>query len=196
MTKYCVVAALHTEWIITNALDEQQCGIQGGVIEDRGSTGSCGTATAASRSYQGLSESGIAGRTSALTLVPLRLFRTTFARSPLMVQLDHLNSLAADEVENIFATDVHLGEKVRDAFLNTSLLASAFFFNTDEGLSRIYYTKELHEGLAELAHAVARRTKDHEFRRALEETVKTAERFAGKSLREIKAALNEPTSAA
>jgi hypothetical protein len=196
MAKYCVVAALKTEWIITNALDEQQCIQQGGVIETRKGTGGCGTETTASHSFQALSESGIAGPTSALSLLPLRLFRTTFERSPIMQQLIHLNSLAAPVMEHIFATNAALGEKVRDAFFTTSLLASSFMGTTDDDISRIFYTKEVHDRLVNLAHEIAHETKDRKFRAALKEVVKTAERFAGKSLLEIKAALNEPASTA
>lgn len=197
MTRYCVVRALNTEWIITSALDERECGIQGGVIENRdASSGGCGSTTVAAQSYKGFSESGVAGRTSALALVPLRLFRATFEQSPVVAQLDQLNQLAASEMEEVFLADVALGENVRDMFLRTSLLAAAFFGNTDENLARVYYSAEMHDELAELAHVLATRTNNPDFRTALEETISAVEQFAGMSLLEIKSVLSETTSAA
>jgi hypothetical protein len=152
MASYCVVKALHTEWLITNQLDRQQCTQQGGVIEERPDTSTgCGSTQAAAYSYQGLSESGLAGRTAALSLVPLRLFRAAFAKSPLMAKLEETNTLAAGELEAVFKGNPELAAKLRDAFLECSLLAAAMMMGDRAGLKAMTYTKDQHKRLADLA---------------------------------------------
>ncbi len=192
MTMYCVLAALNIEWVITSGLDQQECGRQGGVVVNRpGLTSGCGSETASGNSFQNLSESGISGPASILALVPARMFRERFADSPLIAQLNRLNTLFADEIADIFETDPALSEKIQSAFFSTSLLVSAILFNTREEFSKMSFSSELYDQLVETAEAVARRTNNDELRTALREAVETAGQFAGKSLLEISVALTE-----
>jgi hypothetical protein len=195
MATYCVVESLHTEWLVTDGLHEQECAQMGGVLVSRGGGGGCGASSAAANTYQGVSGGGVAGRTAALALMPLRLFRSTFAESPVTSQLDSLNTLAAEELEGLFAANPAVGEKVGDALLTVALLAGAMVGASEEKLSQSYYSEALHKKLADAASEVAGYGKGRELRAALEEVVRTSERFAGKSLGEIKQALKRPAAA-
>jgi hypothetical protein len=194
MTRYCVVNDSHTEWVIANALDEQECAQLGGVEQERGG-GGCGASSAAANTYQGVSSGGIAGGTAALALMPLRLFRSTFVESPVTRQLDSLNTLAAEELEGLLAANPEVSEKVTEALLTAALLAGAMVGGSDEELSQSYYSEALHAKLADAAGEVARYTKAPDLRTAREEVVRTSERFAGKSLGEIKQALKARAAA-
>jgi hypothetical protein len=190
MTKYCVVASLNIEWVITNALDEQQCGIQGGVVQTRPDSG-CSASSIAARSYQSLSDSGLQGAASGLAVWPLQLFRATFSGSPFFERLDRLNRLYAAEVEEVFSSDPKLARELGIALVKASFIAASFFGQTRASLSKKKYTKDMHAGFAELAHRLCERTKDEEIRAAVEGVIQSAGSFVDKDFNQIKTALNK-----
>ena len=186
MATYCVVEALHTEWVVTGEIQRQECVKQGGVLQERSSPGTCGTESMAVQTFQGSSDGDIGGRSTALSLIPLRLFRAAFAKSALMAHLDEVNRLAARELGKIRAQNAELAEKVRDAFFECSLLAGAMLMNDRASLSKMRYTKAQHQRWANLARELGQATTNKEFRKALDAATEQGEAFVGKDFAEIK----------
>ena len=191
MPTYCVVRGFNNvEWLVTTALDRQECIQQGGVIEERGSEGgSCGSSSAAMHSLDGLSESGIQGPTSALMILPLRLFRADFSSSPFVKRLEYINQMLGAEVEDIFAHRPALAHEIRTSLIMASFLAAHFTHASTESLSNTNYTAQMHDTFVKVAGQISRQTKNERLRSELNQIMEQARVFVGQTLQQIRTSM-------
>lgn len=186
MTTYCVVKALNMEWIVKGDVDRQQCGIQGGVLEDR-PDGGCGASSAAAMTFGGIEENGFAGIAAEVVVTPLRQFRSLFSGTEFLSKLERMNKLLGPELGRLSDRhDVDFQQEIARGLTVASLVASCFIGHSRHEMSKMIYTAHMHAGLSAVALRLADRCENKESRDAIASVLDQAGDFVDKNFNQIK----------